>query len=76
MKLLADGLCFPEGPRWHEGRLFFSDMHGAAVWSLELDGRLEKLADVAPFARAVEAHRVPPCSTRPLPVSSRSQRMP
>jgi sugar lactone lactonase YvrE len=48
MKLLAEGLCFPEGPRWHDGRLFFSDMHGGAVLSLDLDGRVEKLAAVSP----------------------------
>ena len=32
---VADGLCFPEGPRWHDGRLWFSDMHGHEVRSLD-----------------------------------------
>ena len=30
-KVLLDNLCFPEGPRWHEGRLWFSDMHDHKV---------------------------------------------
>ena len=31
--LLTD-LCFGEGPRWHEGRLYLSDMHDLAYsWS-------------------------------------------
>jgi len=24
-RVLLDGLRFPEGPRWHDGRLWFSD---------------------------------------------------
>ena len=32
---LVDGLCFPEGPRWHDGRLWFSDMHALEVRSLD-----------------------------------------
>jgi len=34
---VADGLRFPEGPRWHDGRLWFSDMHGMEVRSLDPD---------------------------------------
>ena len=26
-KIIVDGLCFGEGPRWREGFLWFSDMH-------------------------------------------------
>ena len=46
-KLLLDGLCFPEGPRWHEGKLWFSDMHAQAVMRVGLDGRAERVIDVA-----------------------------
>lgn len=46
-KLLLDGLCFPEGPRWHEGKLWFSDMHAKAVLRVGLDGRAERVVDVA-----------------------------
>lgn len=28
---IADGLAFPEAPRWHAGALWFSDMHSHAV---------------------------------------------
>jgi len=38
--LLAD-LCFGEGPRWHEDRLWFSDMHDQRVVAVGLDGRAE-----------------------------------
>lgn len=33
-RLLADGLVFLEGPRWHAGKLWFSDMWGFKVYSL------------------------------------------
>jgi len=33
MKLttLVDNLSFSEGPRWHEGRLYYSDFYGHVV---------------------------------------------
>jgi sugar lactone lactonase YvrE len=42
-KLLLDGLHFPEGPRWHAGRLWFSDMHGHHVVAVDLTGRAERI---------------------------------
>ncbi len=27
--VLLDNLFFPEGPRWHDDRLWFSDMHAS-----------------------------------------------
>ena len=44
---LLDGLCFPEGPRWHEGRLWFSDMYAGRVMAVDLDGRAETVVEVA-----------------------------
>ena len=38
MRLVCDGLWFAEGPRWHQGRLWFSDMHGHHVLSVDEDG--------------------------------------
>jgi sugar lactone lactonase YvrE len=38
-KLLADGFVFGEGPRWHDGRLWLSDMHGEAVYTTTLEGK-------------------------------------
>jgi sugar lactone lactonase YvrE len=37
---LVDGLYFGEGPRWHDGRLWFSDFHAHAVKSVSLEGDL------------------------------------
>jgi sugar lactone lactonase YvrE len=41
--VLREGLGFGEDPRWHEGRLWFSDFYRRGVYSLEADGaeRLE-----------------------------------
>lgn len=44
--VLLDDLCFGEGPRWHEGRLWFSDMHDHKVIALGLDGRAEVIVEV------------------------------
>jgi sugar lactone lactonase YvrE len=45
-KVLLDNLCFGEGPRWHEGRLWFSDMHDHKVIAVDLDGRAEVIVEV------------------------------
>ena len=42
----VDGFAFLEGPRWHRGRLWLSDMWGLAVWALRADGAREKIIDV------------------------------
>jgi sugar lactone lactonase YvrE len=34
--VVLDGLAFPEGPRWHDGRLWFSDMHAHEVVALDV----------------------------------------
>jgi sugar lactone lactonase YvrE len=44
--LVASGLAFPEGPRWHGGNLWFSDMHDHKVWRLDASGALEFVVDV------------------------------
>jgi sugar lactone lactonase YvrE len=45
-KVLLDGLCFPEGPRWHDDKLWFSDMHAKRVVRVGLDGRAETVVEV------------------------------
>ena len=45
-EVLIDGLRFPEGPRWHHGRLWFSDMHSKRVLAVDLDGRTETIVEV------------------------------
>jgi sugar lactone lactonase YvrE len=37
---LADGLHFGEGPRWHAGRLWFSDFYDHAVKSVDESGQV------------------------------------
>lgn len=37
--ILIEGLHFPECPRWRDGRLWFSDMHGQRVMSVDPAGR-------------------------------------
>ncbi len=42
---LIDGLIFPEGPRWHEDRLWFSDMHDQKVLAVDLEGNVETMVE-------------------------------
>jgi sugar lactone lactonase YvrE len=44
-RVLLDGLIFPEGPRWHDGALYFSDMHGCIVWRLTPEGEASKVQE-------------------------------
>ena len=37
-EVLLDGVVFPESPRWRGDRLWFSDMHGKRVMTVETDG--------------------------------------
>ena len=46
---VLDGLAFPECPRWHEGALFFSDMHGGVVWRLTAGGASSRVLEVPSF---------------------------
>jgi sugar lactone lactonase YvrE len=43
---LLDGLCFPEGPRWRDGRLYFSDMHAGRVLAVDMQGRSTVICEV------------------------------
>lgn len=45
-KTLLDDLTFPEGPRWHDGRLYFSDFYDHRVVAVTLDGRSETVVTV------------------------------
>ncbi|MBW2295321.1 MAG: SMP-30/gluconolactonase/LRE family protein, partial [Deltaproteobacteria bacterium] len=45
-EVLLEGLAFPEGPRWHEGRLWFSDMHALTVVAVDEQGNREDIARV------------------------------
>lgn len=43
---ILEGLAFPEGPRWHEGRLWFSDMHAHEVVAVDAAGQRETICEV------------------------------
>ncbi len=42
----VDGFVFTEGPRWHEGRLWCSDMHDHRVVSIDASGQVTTVAEV------------------------------
>ena len=44
--VLLDGLTFPEGPRWHDGRLWFSDFYAHEVIAVDLQGNREHIIEV------------------------------
>ncbi len=44
--VLLDGLCFGEGPRWHDGRLWLSDMHDHKVIAVDETGVAESIVEV------------------------------
>jgi sugar lactone lactonase YvrE len=46
LKVLIDGLAFAEGPRWRDGKLFFSDMHAHQVLAVDMAGRRELICEV------------------------------
>jgi sugar lactone lactonase YvrE len=46
LDVLVDGLTFPEGPRWHDGRLWFSDFYSHRVLAADRTGRLETIVEV------------------------------
>lgn len=43
---LADGLVFGEGPRWRDRMLWFSDIYGGRVMTVDERGRKEVVAEV------------------------------
>ena len=45
-RTLATGLCFGEGPRWHNGQLWLSDMHAHQVIRVSPQGVLQPVIEV------------------------------
>jgi sugar lactone lactonase YvrE len=45
--VLLDNLTFPECPRWHDGALWFSDMHAGAIIRMTPDGKAEPIVENA-----------------------------
>jgi sugar lactone lactonase YvrE len=44
LRVVLEGLRFPEDPRWRDGRLWLSDMHGGRVLAVDPAGRSETIA--------------------------------
>jgi sugar lactone lactonase YvrE len=51
---LLTGLVFPEQPRWHEGRLWFSDWGTRDVIAIDLDGKSEVIFKGPSFPMCVD----------------------
>jgi sugar lactone lactonase YvrE len=43
---VLDGLAFPEGLRWHDEALVFSDMHDGVVWQITGDAKATKVLEL------------------------------
>lgn len=46
METIVDGISFGEGPRWHDGKLYFSDFYRHVVNAVGAEGELEVVAEV------------------------------
>ena len=46
MDVVVDGLTFPEAPRWHDGRLWFSDFYSHRVLTVDISGYMDVVAEV------------------------------
>ncbi|HEX4834238.1 MAG TPA: SMP-30/gluconolactonase/LRE family protein [Trebonia sp.] len=52
--ILLEGIQFGESPRWHDGRLWFSDWGAGQVIALDDDGGHEVVANVASFPMCID----------------------
>ncbi|MEM7542303.1 MAG: SMP-30/gluconolactonase/LRE family protein [Pseudomonadota bacterium] len=46
LEVIAEGFNFLEGPRWHEGKLWVSDMWGQKIYTVTADGQKDVIAEV------------------------------
>jgi sugar lactone lactonase YvrE len=53
-QILMSDLAFPESPRWHDDRLWFSDWGSHEVIAVDLDGNSEVIARVASFPMCID----------------------
>jgi sugar lactone lactonase YvrE len=53
-RTLMTGIAFGESPRWHDGRLWFSDWAGQEVIALDPDGTSEVIATVESFPFCID----------------------
>jgi len=45
-KVLVDGMTFTEGPRWKDGKLYFSDFFSHKVFAVNMEGHLETVIEI------------------------------
>ena len=53
-RILMEGVAFPESPRWHDGRLWFSDWVAHQVIALDPEGGSEVMAQVDAFPFSID----------------------
>jgi sugar lactone lactonase YvrE len=53
-QVLMDGIVFGESPRWHDGRLWFSDWGANTVIALDDDGGHEVVATIPSFPMCID----------------------
>ncbi len=46
-ELLLDGLMFPEGPRWHQNKLWFTDQHARQIKTVDINGNFQLIAELS-----------------------------
>ena len=53
-RVLLEGVAFPESPRWHDGRLWFSDWMAHQVIAVSTGGESEVIAEVDAFPFSID----------------------
>ncbi|MFG1796263.1 SMP-30/gluconolactonase/LRE family protein [Nocardia sp. NPDC049149] len=53
-EVLLEGVVFGESPRWHEGRLWFSDWGANQVIALDAENHAEVIVNVASFPMCID----------------------
>jgi sugar lactone lactonase YvrE len=53
-RVLLEGISFPESPRWHDGRLWFSDWMAHQVIAVDENGASEVIAEVDAFPFSID----------------------
>lgn len=56
-QVLMSGLVFPESPRWHDDRLWFSDWGAHEVIAVDLEGKSEVVVRVESFPMCIDRLR-------------------
>ena len=46
LELLVDGLDFGEGPRWHDGRLWYSDFYQHRIYAVSAEGERQTMHEL------------------------------